>query len=154
MPHSDSIDPDATGSGEPLPQRPAGAASGPESHEREAALERGGSPVATSTGTLCAPNLPGLDSSLLYTLVSENVRDYAIFLLDPNGIITCWGESARLMKWWTRRQAEGAHLRMLYPDGGSEDGTAEAHLLQAPEAGDTPAKGIVCVVTGRRSGPM
>jgi PAS domain S-box-containing protein len=141
MSNPDSIDLDATGAARSLPPGQSGTPSGRESHEREAALERGGSPVAAATGTLCAPDLPGLDSSLLYTLVSENVRDYAIFLLDPNGIITCWGESARLMKWWTRQQAEGAHLRLLYPEGGSEDGTAEAHLVQAAESGEYTGEG-------------
>ena len=29
-----------------------------------------------------------------------DVRDYAIFLMDPDGVIRCWGEGARLMKWW------------------------------------------------------
>lgn len=90
---------------------------------------------------LCAPDLPGLKPELLFTLVAENVRDYAIFLLDINGIIRCWGEGARLMKWWTRRQAEGAHLRLLYPDGGSEDGTAESHLLAAAETGEYNGEG-------------
>ncbi len=40
------------------------------------------------------------------------------------------------MKWWTRQQTEGAHLRLLYKDGGSEDGTAEAHLQTAAETGE------------------
>jgi PAS domain S-box-containing protein len=78
---------------------------------------------------------------LLYTLVAENVRDYAMFLMDPRGIIRCWGESARLMKWWTSEQVEGAHLRMLYPDGGAEDGTAEAHLTIAAATGEYNGEG-------------
>jgi PAS domain S-box-containing protein len=90
---------------------------------------------------LCSPDLPGLRADLLYSLVADNVRDYAIFLMDPNGIIRCWGESARLMKWWTRQQAEGAHLRFLYPDGGSEDGTAESHLDAAAELGEYNGEG-------------
>jgi hypothetical protein len=73
--------------------------------------------------------------------VAENVRDYGIFLIDVNGIIRCWGEGARLMKWWTRQHAEGAHLRMLYPDGGSEDGTAESHLSAAAETGEYNGEG-------------
>jgi PAS domain S-box-containing protein len=85
--------------------------------------------------------MPGLDASLLYTLVAENVRDYAIFLMDANGIIRCWGESARLMKWWTKHQAEGAHLRLLYPEGGGEDGTAEAHLIEAADSGEYNGEG-------------
>ncbi len=73
--------------------------------------------------------------------LAENVRDYAIFLMDPNGIITFWGEGARLIKWWTRDQAEGGHLRMLYPAGGSDDGTAEAHLRAAAERGEYTGEG-------------
>ena len=90
---------------------------------------------------LCAPDLPGLNADLLYTLVADNVRDYAIFLMDVNGVIRCWGESARLMKWWTREQAEGSHLRLLYPDGGAEDGTAEEHLINAAETGEYNGEG-------------
>jgi PAS domain S-box-containing protein len=73
--------------------------------------------------------------------LAENVRDYAIFLLDPSGTITFWGEGARLIKWWTKDQAEGAHLRLLYPPGGSEDGTAEGHLRDAAERGEYTGEG-------------
>src|SRR5690348_16056162 len=72
---------------------------------------------------------------------ADNVRDYAIFLMDPDGIITFWGEGARLIKWWTKDEAEGSHLRLLYPAGGSEDGTAEEHLRQAAERGEYTGEG-------------
>lgn len=110
-----------------------------EASERAAALERG--KAAVRDGALCAPDLPGLKPEFLYTLVAQNVRDYAIFLLDPEGIIRCWGEGARLMKWWTKAQAEGAHLRILYPDGGAEDGLAEKHLELAAEKGEYTGEG-------------
>ena len=112
-----------------------------ELQERAAAIERGAAPRPSRTGELCAPDVPGLDPRLLYTLVAEHVRDYAIFLVDPEGIIRCWGEGARLMKWWTKEEAEGSHLRLLYPDGGSEDGTAEAHLQEAAERGEYNGEG-------------
>ena len=38
-------------------------------------------------------------------------------------------------------QAEGAHLRLLYPDGGSEDGTAEGHILEAARTGEYTGEG-------------
>ena len=72
---------------------------------------------------------------------AENVRDYAVFLLDPEGIITFWGEGAHLLKWWTLEEAEGAHLRMLYPEGGSDDGTAEEHLVQSARDGEYTGEG-------------
>lgn len=73
--------------------------------------------------------------------LAENVRDYAIFLMDPDGVIVYWGEGAHLMKWWTREEAEGGHLRFLYPEGGSEDGTAEEHLRQSAENGEYVGEG-------------
>jgi PAS domain S-box-containing protein len=76
-----------------------------------------------------------------FTALAENVRDYAIFLMDTDGIITFWGEGARLIKWFTKDEAEGAHLCLLYPDGGSEDGTAEEHLRQATERGEYTGEG-------------
>ncbi|WP_420124883.1 ATP-binding protein [Longimicrobium sp.] len=76
-----------------------------------------------------------------FAALSENVRDYAVFLMDPDGIIIFWGEGARLMKWWSREETEGGHLRLLYPDGGSEDGTAEEHLLQAARDGEYTGEG-------------
>ena len=123
------------------PDHTSPASHGQEPAERARALARGASTPPRPPGAMCAPDLPGLDAELLYTLVAENVRDYAIFLLDPAGIIQCWGEGARLMKWWTKEQAEGAHLRLLYPPGGSEDGTAEAHLVMAAETGEYNGEG-------------
>jgi len=73
--------------------------------------------------------------------LAENVRDYAIFLMDTEGVIIFWGEGARLMKWWSKEQAEGAHLRMLYLPGGSQDGTAEEHLEVAKERGEYTGEG-------------
>ena len=76
-----------------------------------------------------------------FTALADNVRDYAIFLMDPDGVITFWGEGARLIKWWTKDEAEGAHLRLLYPAGGSDDGTAEEHLRHAAEHGEYTGEG-------------
>ena len=76
-----------------------------------------------------------------FAALAENVRDYAVFLLDRDGVITFWGEGAHLIKWWTKEEAEGAHLRLLYPEGGAEDGTAEEHLRQAEINGEYQGEG-------------
>lgn len=135
-----SFDPNATGASQPLPANEPGAP-GRETHERDAALARGEAKAGAPVSALCAPDDPGLRADLLFTLLAQNVRDYAVFVMDTNGIIRCWNEGARLMKWWTRQQAEGAHLRLLYKDGGSEDGTAEAHLQTAAETGEYTGEG-------------
>jgi PAS domain S-box-containing protein len=112
-----------------------------ETREREAAFERGrmrrrgeGAKWQTIREEVRASN-PA------FAGLAESVRDYAIFLMDPDGVILYWGEGARLIKWWTLEEAEGAHLRLLYPDGGSDDGTAEEHLVQSARDGEYTGEG-------------
>jgi len=77
-----------------------------------------------------------------FRLLVDRVRDYAVFLMDPEGVVTNWGEGAERMKGWTAAEAVGRHLRMLYPDGGrAEDGTAEEHLRLAAERGEYIGEG-------------
>jgi PAS domain S-box-containing protein len=138
-------DPDATGGAE-APRQPEGAP-GRETQEREVGWRRGEARAAEHADGLEPPRDPysGLShpgvAAHAFAALADNVRDYAIFLMDPDGIITFWGEGARLMKWWTRDEAEGGHLRLLYPDGGSEDGTAEEHLQQAARDGEYTGEG-------------
>src|SRR4051812_17256401 len=113
--------------------------------EREAALRRGEERAlrGPAEGPRDAPTgraRAGV-AARAFAALAENVRDYAIFLMDPDGVITFWGEGARLIKWWTKDQAEGSHLRLLYPAGGSEDGTAEQHLRTAAERGEYTGEG-------------
>jgi PAS domain S-box-containing protein len=119
----------------------------PEDREREAAWRRGKELERARTlghepqrGAYTGIT-PTSIAARAFAALAENVRDYAIFLMDPNGVITFWGEGARLIKWWTKDQAEGAHLRLLYPPGGSDDGTAEDHLRQAAERGEYTGEG-------------
>ncbi|HYH78310.1 MAG TPA: PAS domain-containing protein [Longimicrobium sp.] len=99
--------------------------------------------AARARAAAAAPSAPKPDllGGYAFTALAENVRDYAIFLLEPTGEICYWGEGARLMKWWTRAEAEGSHLRLLYPEECSEDGTAEAHLVEAAEKGEYTGEG-------------
>lgn len=114
-----------------------------ESEEREAAWRRGRARRrAGAEGH--DPDVGRADPALVhraFAALAENVRDYAIFLMDAEGIIRFWGEGARLLKRWSKEEAEGAHLRLLYLDGGSEDGTAEEHLRTATETGEFVGEG-------------
>jgi PAS domain S-box-containing protein len=115
---------------------------GAETREREAAWLRGKTTeVAVAQRDPYLGLAPAGIAHRAFAALAENVRDYAIFLLDPEGVITFWGEGARLMKWWTKAEAEGSHLRLLYPDGGSDDGTAEAHLEEAKARGEYTGEG-------------
>jgi PAS domain S-box-containing protein len=139
-------DPNATGS----PEHNLHGNSGDpprETREREAARQRGeirAQERASGSPPPCDPYLglarPGV-AQHAFAALAENVRDYAIFLIDPDGIITFWGEGARLIKWWTKDEAQGAHLRLLYPDRAAEDGTAEEHLEISAETGEYTGEG-------------
>ena len=134
--------PNATGAPNPLQGHDPGIP-GRETHERQAAWLRG-----EMDGEEGIRHLPAsladpiaLRAPRLFPILSDNIRSYAIVLMDVDGIIRHWGEGARLMKWWTKAQANGAHLRLLYPDGGASDGTAEAHLQAAAEKGEYTGEG-------------
>ena len=152
--HHAAPDPDASGA----PARPSGEPLSPgrESLEREAAYRRGEERERAGRAGRAADDpsadggpahVPGVGVAhpavvaRAFAALAEGVRDYAIFLMDPDGIVTYWGESARLIKWWTKAQVEGGHLRMLYPDGGAEDGAAEAHLDEAARTGEYVGEG-------------
>jgi PAS domain S-box-containing protein len=111
-----------------------------ETAEREAALRRGRQRrLGEIEGSASRQNL--WETNPAFAALAENVRDYAVFLMDRDGVITFWGEGAHLMKWWTKEEAEGAHLRCLYPEGGSQDGTAEEHLREAEVEGEYIGEG-------------
>ncbi|HKU86539.1 MAG TPA: ATP-binding protein [Casimicrobiaceae bacterium] len=53
----------------------------------------------------------------MFRLLVENVRDYAIFMLDPNGIVASWNAGAQHIKGYTREEIVGKHFSAFYtPD--------------------------------------
>jgi len=60
---------------------------------------------------------PGSISDEMFRLLVENVRDYAIFMLDPNGIVASWNAGAQHIKGYTREEIVGRHFSTFYtPD--------------------------------------
>ncbi len=51
----------------------------------------------------------------LYRLLVEHVRDYAIFLLDPQGYVLTWNEGAQRIKGYRADEIIGQHFRVFYP---------------------------------------
>jgi PAS domain S-box-containing protein len=50
-----------------------------------------------------------------FRLLVHSVKDYAIFMLDPNGIISSWNEGAQRIKGYTRDEIVGRHFSTFYP---------------------------------------
>ena len=57
----------------------------------------------------------------IYQLMVESVRDYAIFMLDPNGYIASWNRGAQRFKGYTADEIIGRHFSVFY---GPEDNAA------------------------------
>ncbi|MFC4448680.1 PAS domain S-box protein [Halorussus aquaticus] len=68
------------------------------------------------------------------TLVRE-VKDYAIFLLDSDGIVQTWNEGARELKGYEEDEIVGQHFSTFYTEDDREDGRPERNLAAAVEDG-------------------
>ncbi|HEV7476518.1 MAG TPA: PAS domain S-box protein, partial [Burkholderiales bacterium] len=53
-----------------------------------------------------------------FRLLIEGVQDYALFMLDPQGIITSWNTGAQRIKGYSREEVLGKHFSLFY---GAED---------------------------------
>src|SRR5688572_8453182 len=69
-----------------------------------------------------------------FRLLVESVRDYAIFMLDPEGRVLTWNAGAERIKGYRPAEIIGQHFSKFYP----------------PEAGDFPAHELrVAAAEGR-----
>ncbi len=50
-----------------------------------------------------------------FRLLVQSVKDYGIFMLDPEGHIASWNEGARQIKGYTATEAIGKHFSIFYP---------------------------------------
>src|SRR5262252_6108647 len=51
----------------------------------------------------------------LLRLLVENVQDYAIFVLDPDGHVLTWNLGAKALKGYERHEIIGKHFSIFYP---------------------------------------
>ena len=55
------------------------------------------------------------ESEERFRLVIEEVRDYGIFALDPDGVVTSWNLGAQRIKGWEAEEILGHHFSRFYP---------------------------------------
>jgi PAS domain S-box-containing protein len=70
-----------------------------------------------------------------FRLLVENVKDYAIFMLDAGGHIASWNEGAERMKGYAEREIIGAHFSIFYPEADVLSGKCEMELEGALRTG-------------------
>lgn len=54
-------------------------------------------------------------SEEMFRLMVESVRDYAIFMLDPEGRVASWNLGAQVTKGYTAEEIIGRHFSVFYP---------------------------------------
>src|SRR5688572_27264281 len=72
--------------------------------------------------------------TLLHLLVNE-ATEYAIFQIDPQGVILNWNFGAQRMKQFTEAEAVGQNYRLLYRKEDQEEGRPELNIQLAIELG-------------------
>ncbi|MDB5844139.1 MAG: sensor hybrid histidine kinase [Polaromonas sp.] len=70
-----------------------------------------------------------------YRLLVESVADYAIFLLDPGGVILSWNRGAQKMKGYEAGEVVGRHIAVFYPQELLDRQWPEHGLKMARETG-------------------
>jgi len=70
-----------------------------------------------------------------FRLMIESVRDYAIFMLDPNGLVATWNIGAQLIKGYRPDEIIGQHFSRFYPDYAARSGDCQRKLEIAARVG-------------------
>jgi len=80
------------------------------------------------------------NSELQFRMLVQGVRDYAIYMLDPNGRITSWNSGAKAIKGYEESEIIGRHFSQFYTDGDRAAGAPEAALRTALSNGKFEAE--------------
>jgi PAS domain S-box-containing protein len=76
-----------------------------------------------------------------FRLLVSSVKDYAIFMLDPEGRVTTWNDGAREIKGYSEKEILGAPFTRFYPPEAVESGEAHRLLEQARKEGRAEDEG-------------
>lgn len=76
-----------------------------------------------------------------FRLLVEGVREYAIYMLDPSGIIQSWNDGAQLIKGYAAHEVIGKHYSMFFREEDVVAGLPTKELSDALERGRTEEEG-------------
>jgi PAS domain S-box-containing protein len=88
---------------------------------------------------MAAPDLTRTDlyeqRSDIYRVLVESVRDYAIFVLSPEGNVLTWNPGAQVLKGYSREEIVGQHFSKFYLPEAVESGWPMRELAMADKEG-------------------
>jgi PAS domain S-box-containing protein len=76
-----------------------------------------------------------------YRILVDALIDYAIYMLDPNGIVTSWNSGAQRLKGYTEQEILGEHHSRFYTDEDRQAGLPERALSTAEQEGKFESQG-------------
>ncbi|MGV3456422.1 PAS domain S-box protein [Sphingomonas sp.] len=76
-----------------------------------------------------------------FRLLVQGVTDYAIYMLDPDGIVASWNAGAQRIKGYTPDEIMGAHFSTFYPEEDRAAGEPQRALETARRQGRFAAEG-------------
>jgi PAS domain S-box-containing protein len=83
----------------------------------------------------------GIEDERNFRLLVQGVVDYAICMLDPNGIVTNWNAGAERIKGYSANEIVGRHFRVFYDGNDQQNGLPERALEVARREGKYEAEG-------------
>lgn len=82
------------------------------------------------------------ESEQRFRLLVQSVKDYAIFMLDPEGRIATWNEGAQGIKGYTAQEIIGRHFSVFYPNEAVESRFPQYELEVAARVGSFEDEGV------------
>jgi PAS domain S-box-containing protein len=82
-----------------------------------------------------------LNNEARYRLLVEAVTDYAIYMLDPDGVVVSWNSGAERLKGYTEAEIIGRHFSQFYPPADISAGMPARTLATAAQEGRFEAEG-------------
>lgn len=88
----------------------------------------------TDTAGETGAHAPALGEAVFRVLV-DSIRDYAVYMLDPRGVVVSWNSGAERIKGYSADEVIGQHFQMFYLPEERDAGKPEQELQMARESG-------------------
>jgi PAS domain S-box-containing protein len=88
---------------------------------------------ASASASIAAPGLR--ESEALFRQLVEHVKEYAIIMLDPMGVVKSWNAGAERIKGYRAEEIVGQHFSVFYPEESRLTGWPQQALAEAREEG-------------------
>ena len=97
--------------------------------------------IPTSQSERGSSKVSALEEAVRYRILVEAVTDYAIYMLDPTGVITSWNAGAQRFKGYAADEIIGEHFSRFYTEEDLATGLPAKALATAAREGKFEAEG-------------